>query len=105
MMRSEQLVAIVELKKRGGSEEEALDRLRADETGSHLGDFEVAQRAGGGSGPGAAGVDSDHDQRQGAAFGVRGAVPAGRVRTVWTSLHDGGFLTRPLFGIGWLTIW
>ena len=50
------------------------------ETGSHLGDFEVARRAGGGSGSGAAGLDSDHDQRQGSAFGVRGAVPAGRVQ-------------------------
>ena len=74
---SEQLVAIVELKKRGGSEEEALDRLRAvkREVTSAISmthSVRVADLV-----AGAAGVDSDHDQRQGAAFGVRGAVPAG----------------------------
>ena len=52
------------------------------ETGSRVGDLEVAQRAGGRSGPGAAGVDSDHDQRQDPTFGLRRAVPAGRVQPV-----------------------
>ncbi len=77
--RSEQLVAIAELKKRGGSRGGAGQASRR-EAGSRLGDQEVAQRAGRGSGPGAAGVDSDHDQRQGTACGVRGAVPTGRVQ-------------------------
>ena len=76
---SEQLVAITEVKKRGGRTRrrgEAPDR----EAGSGLGDFDDAQHAGGGSGAGAAGVDPDHDQWQGAAVGVCGAVPAGRVQ-------------------------
>jgi long chain fatty acid CoA FadD26 len=50
---------------------------RLVETGSDVGDFEVAQCAGGGSGAGAAGLASDHDQRQGPPFRVRRALPAG----------------------------
>ena len=78
--RSEQLVAIVELKKRGGSDEEALDRLRTvkREVASAISkshSVRVADLV-----ARAAGLDSDHDQRQGAAFGLRGAVPAGRVQ-------------------------
>ena len=77
---SERLVAIAELKERGGSDGGGAGQASHRETGSHLGNFDDAQRAGGGSGAGAAALASDHDQRQGAAFGLRGAVPAGRVQ-------------------------
>ena len=89
--RSEQLVAIMELKKRGGSDEEALHRLRHRQTRSHVGDFEVARRA-------RWRISSwcrpaRFRSPPAARFGVR-PVSSGTGRTnssVWTSPHDGGF--------------
>ena len=83
----EQLVAIVEHKKRGSSDEEAWTGSQP-EARSNVGDFGVARPAGRGSRLGAARFDPDHHQRQGPPFCVRRAVTGATNSPDWTSPHD-----------------
>ena len=77
--RTEQLVAIIELKKRGDTDEESLHRLgivKREVTSAISQSHGLARRR---PGAGAARLDPDHDERQGAARGLRRAVPASAV--------------------------
>ena len=96
---------IVEFKKRGSSDEEVRDRLRHRETRSHFGDFEVARRAGGRSGAGAAGFDSDHHQRQGPPFGVRRASTDRTNSAVWSHRMTAASDEAALRTLAESTIW
>ena len=78
--RSEQLVAIVGAQearqlRRGGREQ-----ISHRETGSGVGDFEVARPAGGRSRHGAAGFDPDHHERKDPTLGVRRDLPSGGIQ-------------------------
>ena len=86
--RTERLVTIIELKKRGGSDEEAMHRLRTVKREVTSAISQVTQFARGGCGAGAARLDSDHDKRQGSAFGLCRALPAETTSRAWTCRHD-----------------
>ena len=88
---SEKLVAIVEVKKRGSSDEEALDRLHTvkREVTSAISKSHGLRR--GGSRAGAARLYPDHHQRQGPPLDVRRACTGSTNSPDWTSPYDGLF--------------
>ena len=64
---TEKLVVIVEVKKRGQSEEEVAENLRNIQERSHLGNIEFARRQCPGCRTGGARLDSHHHERKGQA--------------------------------------
>ena len=74
--RTEQLVAIIELKKRGNSQQDVHPPAEHGQTRSDVGDFAVTQRPHLRPGAGATRIHPHHDERQGAARGLRGTLPA-----------------------------
>ena len=86
---TEKLVTIIELKKRGDSNEEAMHWLSVRQKRRHLRDIQCARRECRRPRSGTARVDSHHDERQDPARRLCRAVPPGPIRPV-------GRLSRPL---------
>ena len=103
--RTEQLVAIVELKKRGSSDEDAMHRLHAVKrqvtsaiSQSHslrVADLVLVP-------PGSIPITTSGKVRRSACAG---AIPARRVRSSGRTGMTSNFPTRPNFDTGWSTTW
>ncbi len=79
---TENLVTVIELKKRGDSNEEAMRWLSLRQKRRHLGDIQCARLECRGPRSGIARVDSHHDERQDPARRLCRAVPPGPIHPV-----------------------